>query len=83
VARPAYRSEPDRPDRGLPRAIRHSIESVNDTFKDQLDLEQHRGHTMTGVTVQVLQRVLALTAAIWHNRRTAQPIMRSLTAHDH
>jgi hypothetical protein len=24
-----------------------------------------------------------LTAAIWHNRHTAQPITRSLTAYDH
>jgi len=31
-----------------------------------LDLEQHGGRTITGVAVRVLQRVLALTAAIWH-----------------
>lgn len=53
------------------------------TFKGQLDLEQHGGRSMTGVAVRVLQRVLALTAAIWHNWRTGQPIMRSLTAYDH
>jgi hypothetical protein len=26
---------------------------------------------------------LALTAAIWHNRATGQPITRSLIAYDH
>ena len=31
----------------------------------------------------VLQRILALTAAIWHNDHTGQPVMRSLTAYDH
>jgi hypothetical protein len=34
-------------------------------------------------TVRVLQRVLALTAATWHNWRTGQPIMRSLVTYDH
>ncbi len=33
--------------------------------------------------VRVLQRVLALTAGIWHNDHTGQPVMRSLTAYDH
>jgi hypothetical protein len=35
------------------------------------------------VIVRVLQRILALTAAIWHNDRTGQPVMRSLAAYDH
>ncbi len=83
VVRPAYRGEPARPGRGLLRAVRQSIESVNETFKGQLDLEQHGGRTMTGVAVRILQRVFALTAAIWHNWHTGQPIMRSLTAYDH
>jgi hypothetical protein len=46
------------------------IESINQTFKGQLDLERHGGHTPAGVMVRVLQRVLALTAAIWHNDHT-------------
>ncbi|HET6711210.1 MAG TPA: IS982 family transposase, partial [Amycolatopsis sp.] len=29
------------------------------------------------------ERVLALTAAIWHNRATGQPVTRSLIAYDH
>jgi hypothetical protein len=83
VVRPAYRGEQMRPGRGLLRAVRQSIEFVNETFKSQLDLEQHGGRTITGVAVPILQRVLALTAATWHNWRTGQPIMRSLTAYDH
>lgn len=83
VIRPAYRTEKPRPRRGLLRALRQIIESVNDTFKGQLDLEHHGGRTADGVTVRVLQRILALTAAIWHNCQTGQPVLRSLTAYDH
>jgi hypothetical protein len=36
-----------------------------------------------GVAVRVLQRLLALAAAIWHNHKTGQPILRSLVAYDH
>jgi hypothetical protein len=36
-----------------------------------------------GVLIRVLQRILALTAAIWHNHHTGQPIKRSLLAYDH
>jgi hypothetical protein len=39
--------------------------------------------TPASVTVRVLQRILALTAAIWHNDHTGQPIRRSLLAYDH
>jgi len=46
-------------------------------------LERHGGHTPAGVTVRVLQRILALTAAIWHNDHTSQPVARSLVAYDH
>jgi hypothetical protein len=31
----------------------------------------------------VWQGLLALTAAIWHNAHTSQPIKRSLIAYDH
>ena len=83
LVRPAYRNETPRPGRALLRAVRQRIESVNDTFKGQLGLEQHGGRTITGVAVRVLQRILALTAAIWHNWHTGQPVMRSLIAYDH
>ena len=83
MIRPAYRGEAPRPGRALLHAVRQTIESVNNTFKGQLGLELHGGHTQTGVMIRVLQRVLALTAAIWHNWHTGQPVMRSLVAFDH
>lgn len=59
------------------------MESVFDTFKGQLDLEQHGGKTITGVCTRVAQRVLALTGVIWHNDNAGAPVLRSLTACDH
>lgn len=83
LLRPARKGEPERPGARLFRPLRQTIESINQTFKGQLDLERHGGRTPAGVIVRVLQRVLALTAAIWHNDKTGQPVMRSLTAYDH
>lgn len=83
LLRPARKGEPDRPGASLFKPLRQIIESVHDTLKGQLDLEQHGGHTPAGVLVRVLQRILALTAAIWHNDRTGQPVLRSLVAFDH
>jgi hypothetical protein len=51
--------------------------------QSQLNLEQYGGHTPAGVWVRVLQRILALTAAIWHNDCTGQPVKRSLLAYNH
>jgi hypothetical protein len=31
----------------------------------------------------VIQRLFALTTAIWHNHHAGQPVLRSLTAYDH
>jgi hypothetical protein len=83
LLRPARKGEPQRAGSRLLKPLRQVIESVNDTFKGQLDLEQHGGHTPAGVMVRVLQRILALTAAIWHNDTTGQPVLRSLVAYDH
>ncbi|MET8339670.1 hypothetical protein ABZV14_40470 [Streptosporangium canum] len=65
------------------KPLRQVIESINETFKGQLDLERHRGRTPGGVIARVLQRVLALTAAIWHNDHTGQPVKHALTVYDH
>ncbi|MEV4116083.1 transposase [Nonomuraea sp. NPDC049695] len=83
LLRPARKGEPERAGAQLFKPLRQVIESVNETFKCQLDLERHRGRTPGGVIVRVLQRILALTAAIWHNDHTGQPVMRTLTAYDH
>jgi Transposase DDE domain len=83
LLRPRRRGEPERAGAALFRPLRQIIESVNDTLKGQLSLEQHGGRTPNGVAVRVLQRLLALTAALWHNEQTGQQIKRSLTAYDH
>jgi hypothetical protein len=87
LLRPARKGEAERAGAGLFRPLRQLIESVNQTFKQtftgQLDLERHGGRTGVGVAVRVLQRILALTAAIWHNDKIGQPTLRSLVAYDH
>jgi hypothetical protein len=83
LLRPACSSWTPRPGQALLAPIRLFIESVYDTLKGQLDLELHSGRSLTGVTVRIAQRLLALTAAIWHNRATGQPVTRSLIAYDH
>jgi hypothetical protein len=78
---------PDRKDEkrryGNLAGMRQWIESVNDTLKGQLDLEQHGGRTEAGVYARVAQRLLALAAAIWLNWATDAPVKRSLIAYDH
>jgi hypothetical protein len=83
LLRPAFKNQRPRPSASLLKPLRQIIESVNDTLKGQLDLERHGGRTHDGVATRVLQRILALTAAIWHNERAAQPALRSLIAYDH
>jgi len=84
LIRPTLGSEKPRPHQRFLRPFRQIIESVNQTLKAQLDLERHGGRTKPGVCARVLQRLLALTAAIWHNETTQQPgPARSLTAYDH
>ena len=83
LLRPARKGEARRAGQNLFRPLRQVIESVNWTFKGQLDLERHGGRTPEGITARVLTRILALTAAVWHNDKTSQPVKRSLTAYDH
>jgi hypothetical protein len=83
LLRPARKGEAEQPGAALFKPLRQLIESVNQSFKGQLDLERHGGRTGVGVAVRVLQRILALTAAIWHNDKTGQPTLRSLVAYDH
>jgi hypothetical protein len=83
LLRPSRKRELLRPGEPMLKKVRQLIESVNDTLKGQLDLEQHGGRTVEGVAVRVAQRMLALAAAIWHNFQTRQTVSRSLTAYDH
>jgi hypothetical protein len=83
LLRPARKGEPNRAGSRFFKPLRQTIESIFDTYKGQLNLEHHGGKTPNGVLVRVLQRILALTTAIWHNDHTGQPIKRSLLAYDH
>jgi len=83
---------PDRKDErkrfGALGGVRQWIESVNDTLKGQLSLEDHGGHIPAGVWVRVCQRVLALAAGVWHNWQLWQAGVidtpgRHLIAYDH
>ena len=83
LLRPARKGEKPRPGTRFFKPLRQVIESINWTFKGQLDLERHGGRTIGGVCARVAQRVLAMTAAIWHNDNLGLNIHRSLTAYDH
>lgn len=83
LLRPARKGEKPRPGQRFFKPLRQVIESINDTLKGQLDLEHHGGRTIAGVCTRIAQRVLAMTAAIWHNDRLGLSIRRSLTAYDH
>jgi hypothetical protein len=84
LIRPARKQDKTpRPGQEFLKPLRQIVESIFDTLKDQLDLERHAARTVTGVCARVAQRILALTAVIWHNDRIGAPVLRSLTAYDH
>lgn len=83
LLRPVRKGEAPRAGQNLFKPLRQVIESVNQTLKGQLDLERHGGRTDQGILARILARILALTAAIWHNDKTGQTGMRSLIAYDH
>lgn len=84
VAEPPLRDRNPEQRYGEPmlKKVHQLIESVNDTIKGQLDLEQH-GRTFQGVAIRVAQRILAMATGIWHNNKTGATITRSLIAYDH
>jgi len=82
LLRPARKGEKPRPGQRFFKPLRQVIESINQTLKGQLDLERHGGKSIAGVCARVAQRILAMTAAIWHNDQLGLT-HRSLTAYDH
>jgi hypothetical protein len=78
---------PDRKDEtyrnGNLGGVRQWIESVNQTLKGQLDLEDHDARTSAGVFTRIAQRLPAMATGIWHNWTTGVTTKRSLTAYDH
>lgn len=83
----AHLIRPDRKDEtprfGRLGSIRQWVESVFDTLKGQLTLEEHGGRTIPGVYSRIAARLLALAAGIWHNWLIDASTKRSLTAYDH
>jgi hypothetical protein len=81
LVRPDRRDEPAR--FGSLRPVRQWIESIIDTLKGQLGLEQHGGRTPAGVHARIVQRLLALAAVVWFNWHLGAQHKRSLVAYDH
>lgn len=84
--RGAHFLRPDRKDEparfGKLGAVRQRIESVFATCKGQLGLERHGARTLTGLGARIGLRLLALTAALWHNHQIGDP-GRHLAAYSH
>jgi Transposase DDE domain len=81
LIRPARKDEKN--PRYFPNWLRQRVEAIIWTLKNQLGLEHHGGRVPAGLWARVLQRLLALNAAIWHNWAISAPVKRSLIAYDH
>jgi len=81
LIRPARKDEKQA--RYFPNWLRQRIEAIIWTLKNQLGLERHGGRVPSGLWARIVQRLLALNAAIWHNWLIGAPVKRSLIAYDH
>jgi hypothetical protein len=81
LIRPARKDETT--PRPFPNWLRQRIEAIIWTLKHQLGLERHGGRVPAGLWARIVQRLLALNAAIWHNWLIGAPVKRSLIAYDH
>jgi hypothetical protein len=81
LLRPARTDEPD--PGSFPAWLRQGVEAIIWTLKHQLGLDRHGGRIPSGLWARVVQRLLALNAAIWFNWKIGSPVKRSLVAYDH
>jgi len=81
LIRPARKDE--KTPRYFPNWLRQRVEAIIWTLKNQLGLERHGGRVPAGLWARVVQRLLALNAAIWLNGQIGAPVKRSLIAYDH
>ena len=81
LVRPARKDENQL--RYFPNWLRQRVETIIWTLKNQLGLERHGGRVPAGLWARIVQRLLALNAAIWHNWLIGAPVKRSLIAYDH
>ena len=78
LIRPARKDE--KTPRYFPNWLRQRVEAIIWTLKNQLGLERHGGRVPAGLWARVVQRLLALNAAIWFNWQIGAPVKRSLIA---
>jgi len=81
LIRPARKDE--QAPRYFPNWLRQRVEAIIWTLKNQLGLERHGGRVPAGLWARIMQRLLALNAAIWHNWTIGAPVQRSLIAYGH
>jgi hypothetical protein len=81
LIRPARKDETT--PRPFPNWLRQRVEAIIWTLKNQLGLEEHGGRVPAGLWARIVQRLLALNAAHWHNWIIGAPVKRSLIAYDH
>ena len=81
LIRPARKDETA--PRPFPNWLRQRVEAIIWTLKNQLSLERHGGRVPAGLWARIVQRLLALNAAIWFNWQIGAPVKRSLIAYDH
>jgi hypothetical protein len=81
LLRPARSDEPD--PEVFPNWLRQRVEAIIWTLKHQLGLDRPGGRIPAGLWARVVQRLLALNAAIWFNWQVGAPVKRSLVAYDH
>jgi hypothetical protein len=81
LIRPARADEAD--PKVFPAWLRQRIEAIIWTLKHQLGLDRPGGRLPAGLWARVVQRLLALNAAIWFNWQIGAPVKRSLIAYDH
>jgi len=67
----------------FPNWLRQRIEAIIWMLKHQLGLHRPSGRVPAGLWTRVVQRLLALNAAIWFNWQIGAPVKRSLVACDY
>jgi len=67
----------------FPKWLRERVEAIIGTLKGKLGIEHPGARVPVGLFARVVQRLLALNAAIWWNWIIGADPVRSLTAYDH
>ena len=67
----------------FPQLLRQRVESVIECLNSRFGLEQPAAHKPDGLFTRVVQRLLALNAAIWFDWKIGAVRERSPIAYDH